>query len=230
MARVVLVHGTTAGGWVWKTIAPRLLAAGHAVYTPTLTGLGERSHLLSPLIDLDTHITDVCNVLEFEDLTEVALVGHSYGGMVITGVADRMPERLSKLIYLDALVPHDGEAALDLIPQDQRQEMLQRVATQGMGWLLPVQRGGNNVPTHNLPHPFRSWSEPLHLNNPPAPHIARIYVRFTADKGPNDYFHGAMSISWQRVHEGGWQVYEVKTIHQIIPDPGPKADILLKLL
>jgi pimeloyl-ACP methyl ester carboxylesterase len=100
MATVALVPGITAGGWVWAQVAPRLREAGHVVYTPTLTGLGERVHLASPEVDLETHIADIVNVLEFEELTDVVLVGHSYGGMVITGVADRVPDRLARLVDL----------------------------------------------------------------------------------------------------------------------------------
>src|SRR5580700_2534506 len=100
-ATYVLVHGGGHGGWCWQRVVPLLRAAGHEVYTPTLTGLGERSHLLRPDIDLDTHIADVVGVLRYEDLTDVILVGHSYGGMVITGVADRALARIGQLVYLD---------------------------------------------------------------------------------------------------------------------------------
>ena len=114
MTIFVLVHGTTAGGWVWKDIAQPLRDAGHDVYTPTLTGLGERVHLATREVGLDTHITDIVNVLRFEELRDVVLVGHSYAGMVITGVADREPARIRELVYFDALVPEDGESAVDV--------------------------------------------------------------------------------------------------------------------
>ena len=113
MATMVLIHGSMHGGWCWQRVAPLLRAAGHDVYTPTLTGLGERVHLAHPDVDLDTHIRDVLGVLEFEDLHEVILVGHSYGTMVITGVADRVPERIAHLVYLDGTMAADGQAALD---------------------------------------------------------------------------------------------------------------------
>src|SRR5579864_6508570 len=102
MATYVLVHGGGHGGWCYQRIAPRLRAAGHDVYTPTLTGLGERTHLLRPDINLDTHIADVVGVLKFEGLTGAILVGHSYGGMVITGAADRALSRVAHLVFLDA--------------------------------------------------------------------------------------------------------------------------------
>src|SRR5690242_2869175 len=107
MATYVLVPGAWLGGWCWQRVTPLLRAAGHEVYTPTLTGLGERVHLGSPETDLDTHIQDIVNVLVYEDLRDVVLLGHSYSGMVVTGVADRVPDRLSQLVYLDAIVPND---------------------------------------------------------------------------------------------------------------------------
>jgi pimeloyl-ACP methyl ester carboxylesterase len=114
MATYVLVHGGGHGGWCYQPVARLLRARGHEVYTPTLTGLGERQHLLSPAVDLDIHITDVVKVLEFEDLRDVILVGHSYGGMVITGVADRTPERIGTLVYLDAAYPQNGQSLVDV--------------------------------------------------------------------------------------------------------------------
>jgi pimeloyl-ACP methyl ester carboxylesterase len=114
MATYVLVHGGGHGGWCYQRVARLLRSAGHEVYTPTLTGLGERSHLLSPGIDLDLHITDVVAVLDYEDLRDVILVGHSYGGMVITGVADRAAERVGRIVYLDAATPVNGQSLVDV--------------------------------------------------------------------------------------------------------------------
>ena len=114
MAKFILVHGGGHGGWCYNKLSPLLRAKGHDVYSPTLTGLGERKHLLRPDIDLDMHITDVVNVLEYENLTDVILVGHSYGGMVITGVADRSAGRIGHLVYLDAAHPKNGESLADI--------------------------------------------------------------------------------------------------------------------
>ena len=186
VATVVLVHGTTAGGWVWKDVAPRLHAAGHLVYTPTLTGLGERVHLAHPGIDLDTHATDILNMLEFEEVDSVTLVGHSYAGMVITAVADRLPGRIARLVYLDALVPRNGDAALDLVGPQVRHAMERQVREDGDGWRIPIQRGINDRPTHNVPHPFKTWTQPLVLGT--AAHaIPRAYIRCTADKQPGQF-------------------------------------------
>lgn len=116
MATFVLVHGGGHGGWCWQAVACELRRAGHEVFAPTLTGLADRAHLLSPEVGLDTHITDIVRLIEFEDLSEVILVGHSYGGMVVTGAADRLIARIRRLIYLDAAIPHDGESLIDVSP------------------------------------------------------------------------------------------------------------------
>ena len=116
MASVVLVHGGGHGGWCWKPVAQLLRAAGHDVYAPTMTGLGERRHLVSAETCLDTHIEDIVSLLFHEDLSDVILVGHSYGGLVITGVADRVFQRIQRLVYLDAAIPATGEALIDSSP------------------------------------------------------------------------------------------------------------------
>src|ERR1043165_8400945 len=110
----VLVHGAWSGGWCYARVATLLRSRGHAVFTPTLTGQGERAHLLSGAINLSTHIADVLGVFRFERLENIVLAGHSYGGMVITGVADRIPERINALAYLDAFVPEDGQSLFDI--------------------------------------------------------------------------------------------------------------------
>lgn len=114
MTTIVLIHGGWHGGWCWKKLAPLLRVAGHDVHAPTLTGLGERAHLLCPEITLSTHVQDIVALLKYEDLQGVVLVGHSYGGMVMTAVAEEVSERLAQLVYLDAFVPLDGQALGDL--------------------------------------------------------------------------------------------------------------------
>jgi pimeloyl-ACP methyl ester carboxylesterase len=114
MSTYVLVHGAWGGSFGWRKVRPLLQQAGHQVFTPSLTGLGERAHLATPQVDLSTHIQDVSNAIWYEDLTDIILVGHSYGGMVVTGVADRMPERIQHLVYLDAFLPRDGQSLFDL--------------------------------------------------------------------------------------------------------------------
>ena len=113
-ATFLVCHGAWSAGWAWKKMHPLMAAAGHRLVTPTYTGLGERAHLANPSIDLETHIEDVLNVIKYEDLRDIVLVGHSYGGMVATGVADRARDRVTQLIYIDAFVPADGQSLLDL--------------------------------------------------------------------------------------------------------------------
>ena len=116
MATYVLVHGAGHGGWCYQRVARLLRAEGHEVYTPSLTGLGERAHLLTPHVGLDTHIADIVSLLEHEDLTDVILAGHSYGGIVITGAADRALNRVAQLVYLDAAILYNGESLHDVTP------------------------------------------------------------------------------------------------------------------
>ncbi|MFD1554822.1 alpha/beta fold hydrolase [Paraburkholderia silviterrae] len=115
MSTFLLVHGAWHGAWCYTRVAKLLRNVGHDVYTPTLTGLGERYHLKDQLINLDTHIRDVVNVILFEDLTDIVLCGHSYGGMVITGVAGKVGRRIKSLVYLDAFVPENGQSVLDMV-------------------------------------------------------------------------------------------------------------------
>ena len=134
MATFVLVHGAFVGGWCWRWVAPYLRAAGHEVHAPTLTGLGERVHLASPQIDLDTHLQDVVNLLHYEDLTGVILVGWSYGGMVVAGVADRVPERIAHVVYFDSDVPRDGDTS---VPPGQHAAREELARAHGDGWRVP---------------------------------------------------------------------------------------------
>jgi pimeloyl-ACP methyl ester carboxylesterase len=174
VATFVLVHGGGHGGWCWGPLARRLRDAGHDVHTPTLTGLGERAHLLTPEIDLDTHVTDVAGVLFHEDLHDVVLVGHSYGGTVVTGVADRSPDRLRALVYLDAARPRDGQSTLDLLGNPTFEQAGGRIVDGVELFLFPdgaaPQHYGVTDPAvaawmapRLTPHPWRSFAQPLRL-------------------------------------------------------------------
>ena len=133
----VLIHPAWFGGWCWKKVTPLLRAQGHEVFTPTLTGLGERAHLARPEVGLEIHVRDIINVIEYENRRNVILVGNSSGGMVITGAADHVPERIAHLVFLDAFVPTDGQSMLDVIPPDRRPALEAFVQKEGDGWLLP---------------------------------------------------------------------------------------------
>ena len=138
MSTYVLVPGAWLGGWSWQPVAAQLRAHGHDVYPVTLTGLGERSHLASPEVDLDTYIADVVNLVDFEDLHDVVLVGHSYAGLVVTAVADRIPERIAVLAYLESGPVPDGASYLDMQPPPAKQLIERLVEESGDGWRIPM--------------------------------------------------------------------------------------------
>jgi pimeloyl-ACP methyl ester carboxylesterase len=134
----VLVHGGRHGGWAWRSVAARLRRLGHDVYTPTLTGLGERAHLLRPDIGLATHVDDVVGVFEFEDLHDAVLVAHSYGGMPVAGALERVADRVGCVVWLDAHVPQAGESVFDLIGPARAERMGAMAAADGEGWFIPT--------------------------------------------------------------------------------------------
>ena len=178
MATYVLVHGGGHGGWCYQRVARLLRTAGHEVYTPTLSGLGERSNLLSPRIDLDLHIRDVVAVLHYEDLHDVILVGHSYGGMVITGVADRAADRIGRIVYLDAANPENGQSLVDVAgPMIEADPPPGRRSSTGSSWCCsrhprPGLFYGVTDPDdvawmadRLTGHPWRCFEQPLRLTN-----------------------------------------------------------------
>src|SRR6266511_5812872 len=132
---LLVCHGAWSAGWAWKKMHPLMQAAGHRLVAPTYTGLGERAHLAHPAINLDTHIEDMLNVIKYEDLRDIVLIGHSYGGMIATGVADRARDKVKQLIYVDAFVPQDGQSLLDLNEADRAR--MQELAKTGDGWRVP---------------------------------------------------------------------------------------------
>lgn len=185
----VLIHGSNDGGWVWQKLAPLLRAAGHAVYTPTLTGLSDRSHLLACGVNLTTHITDVVNLLFYEDLSDVTLVGNSYAGMVITGVAAKMPERLKQLVYLDAYLPDDGQSELDLWPAEMRAAVEAEAATSGLRQAPPPALFGVTDPAlaewlaaRMTPQPLATYTEPVSSGGASSAALRRVYIHCT--EGP----------------------------------------------
>jgi pimeloyl-ACP methyl ester carboxylesterase len=137
MATFVLVHGAWHGSWCWKRVRRLLQAQGHDVHTPALTGVGERSHLSSPGVNLETHIMDVVNLIRWEELSDVVLCGHSYGGCVVTGAADRVADRIRSLVYLDAFVPDNGESLLHHVPGGQGNQLVELANAVGDGWKVP---------------------------------------------------------------------------------------------
>ena len=196
----VVVHGATAGGWEWKKCGQFLTDDGHTVYRATLTGLGERMHLNSPDIDLETHINDVVNLILFEDLHDVVLTGHSYGGMVITGVMDRIPERIRHVVFLDAAVPDDGMSIWDLFggarpPGGNIADGFMQVP-----WVKP-----GDKPPHSVKQSIKCFNQPVSFKNPAAKALPVTYVAFVpADKSAEE--RAKTDKSWQRAESRGWTI------------------------
>ena len=225
MATIVIVPGPVQGGWRWKEVRVALQAAGHEVYALTLTGLGERNHLASPDLGLDTHIQDVVNVLEYEDLRDVVLLGHSYGGMVLTAVADRAAERLARLVYLDAFLPRDGECLFDMLPPDVRAREEEAARLHGEGWRIPP---GPGADPRAVPMPLKPCQQPLRLTGTGSRTVPGVYVHCTAKPGRDDYAPIA-----GRARERGWPVYELATGHnplRVAAERTALVDLLLKIV
>jgi pimeloyl-ACP methyl ester carboxylesterase len=218
----VLVHGAFHGGWCWRKVRPLLARAGHAVFTPSLTGLGDRAHLLSPALGLQTHVTDVVALLESEDLREVVLAGHSYGGLVVTGAADRVPERIGRLVLVDSPTPAAGKSYLDLVPALRRW-------VESEDWTLtpPAPEAFGVTEPEDLafmaprltPHPSATLKEPLALNG-----------RFQAL--PRTHLMASESDPGEAVRSraAGWKVRVVRGPHDLMMvSPAPLSQELLAL-
>jgi pimeloyl-ACP methyl ester carboxylesterase len=210
MATFVVAHGAWSAGWAWKKMRPLMRQAGHEIWTPTYTGVGERAHLANPSIDLDTHVHDILNVLEFEDLHDVTLVGHSYGGIVATGVADRARARIRQLIYLDAFVPEDGKCLLDYVGEHGRK---MRQAAED-GWRVPPNPMPPDTPDADVtwaaprrkPQPIKTIASPLRLSGATPPTRAYIYCTRTP---PGDPFRQFAA----RAKREGWPYFELDASH-----------------
>jgi pimeloyl-ACP methyl ester carboxylesterase len=188
----VLVHGAWHGGWCWSRVTALLRAAGHAVHVPTLTGLGERRHLISPQVNLDTHITDVINVLEAEELQEVVLVGHSYAGIIISGVADRLPARLRRLVFLDSLLLPSGKSLFSDFPKEVVEARLKAIRETGAGvgavspnspraFGITDSADTEWVMRRLTPQPVGTYLQPLTLQAPVGNGLPKTYIECTVD-------------------------------------------------
>ena len=202
----ILVHGAWGGGWDWKNIDHLLTADGNTVYRPTLTGLGEHSNLDNTNIDLETHIEDIVNVIVWENLHDVVLAGHSYGGMVITGVADRVPDRIKRLVYIDAFLPENGDSV-----------------EKPFGWpKIPIKDGYLTVPwltntpppPHDVLMPARAFSQPINLTNQAvALELPATYI-LAVDPGTNlEQAH--FYLSYCRAKSRGWPLHVIASDHNV---------------
>jgi pimeloyl-ACP methyl ester carboxylesterase len=236
MATYVLVHGGGHGGWCYQRVARLLRAAGHEVYTPTLTGLSERSHLLSPAIDLDLHITDVVAVLHYEDLRDVILVGHSYGGMVITGVGDRAADRIGRMVYLDAANPVNGQSLVDVAgPIIESTRPMGEVVDGVELVLLPSPEAGRFYGVTDpddvawmadrlTGHPWRCFEQPLELTNEDALWaIPQYHISCSSTLPTRD------PELMEKARAAG-RLWEIDTGHDLmITEPEAVADALLEV-
>lgn len=233
MTTYVLVHGAWHGGWCWVRVAERLRAAGHTVFTPTLTGLSDRSHLLAPTVSLQTHIKDVANLIAWEELTDVVLVGHSYGGMVITGAADLVADRIRTLVFVDAFTPQHGQAAFDLRAPEANALVRDKARQFGNGWRIPptpaetfmvnpADRAWVDAKCTDLP--IGCFSEKLHLSGAVDRIADRVYVR--AGAYPNPTFDKALADARA---DSRFRAHVVDCGHDIMVDePAELARILLE--
>jgi len=229
----VLVHGAWCGGWCYARVAQVLRSHGHTVFTPTLTGQGERAHLLSGAINLSTHIADVLGVFHYERLSDVVLAGHSYGGMVITGVADRIPEKIKALAYLDAFVPEDGQSLFDINIAANTQRFLAGAGTLG-GLAVPAPSaayfGVNaaDAPTVDAlatPFPLGCFTEKLQLSGAYRSIAKHLYVHGTVlpRESPFRPFY-------ERAKAAGWSAHALACGHHVMLDEPERTAELLETM
>jgi len=230
----VLVHGAYEGGWIWRYVADRLRAKGQKVFTPTLTGLGERSHLMSGLITLDTHITDVANVFKWEQLDNVILAGHSYAGWVISGVAERALAKIASIVYIDAFFPENGQRGLDLNSAGSRTSVLNAVAKGEVSRAPDYSRENSPMMSpqdrewlvaNATPQPIGVSLHPLTLTGAREKVGKKAYVR--ARGNPNPMFEAAYT---KLQADKSWRLYEVPCGHSVMIDmPDRLTEILLEM-
>ncbi|WP_066812483.1 alpha/beta hydrolase [Sphingomonas asaccharolytica] len=221
MATFVLVHGAWHGSWCWARVRQGLLDQGHRVFTPTLTGVAELSHALSPDIDLQRHVDDVTNLIRWEELDSVILCGHSYGGCVISGVADMVPERIAALIYLDAFLLEDGECLHDLLPAEHRELQVSLANDHGEGWRVPpipaeifnvnaVDRDW--VDRQCTPQPLATFQQPLRLRGGSS-QVARNHFIYASDWEGTPF-----TACYDRAKARGWTTGVIACGHDVMLD------------
>jgi pimeloyl-ACP methyl ester carboxylesterase len=232
MTTFVLVHGAWHGGWCWGRVSPHLRAAGHTVFTPTLTGLSDRAHLVSPSVNLSTHVEDIVRMLDAEDLTDVVLVGHSYAGMVISGVAEQRPERLRLRVHLDGFLPENGEAAIDILPDVPASHYREAVKGPGFGWMIPPRSLEKLGVTDQADI---DWLTPRLTPQPSGTYWEKIVLTEASESVAGVYIE---CVDWMRVFTRfaeraavkGWPTYELATCHEaMVTAPNALTQMLLEI-
>lgn len=220
----VIVHGAWGGSWAFKKVDSLLTEKGAVVYRPSLTGQGERVHLATTDVGLTTHIKDVVNMILYEDLHDVILVGHSYGGMVVTGVADSLPGRIKKLIYLDAIVPENGESVIGI--QGSRADPIKKMVVNG--FIVPPWVTAGKLPPKDVPHPYKTFTDSIVLTNKERLKIPTTYI-LTVEKGkePKDDDFASQA---ERAKKKGWPILILEADHNAQwSAPEALADMLKKI-
>ncbi len=247
MATFVLVPGFWLGGWAWRDVAEPLRAAGHTVYPATLTGLGERAHLGGPQTNLDTHVADVVNLLYYEDLRDVVLVGHSYGALVITGAADQVPEPIAKLIYVDTWPLPNGVCMIDLFSPQGREGPEEQVRLHGEGWRLPMPswedldqgnelRGLGDAERERIREravgqPYGTTTQPVNNTNPAREALPRTAIWCTQSAAEAEQMATNYPKFCGTLAEPGWQFLELPTGHwPMFSRPRDLAELLARLV
>ncbi|NUM46289.1 MAG: alpha/beta hydrolase [Anaerolineales bacterium] len=234
MATFVLIHGMFHGGWCWKKVAPLLRSAGHEVYTPTLTGLGERVHLANPEVDLDTHIQDIVNLVMYEDLHDVILVGHSFGGSLAPAIVEKIPERIAHLVNLDGPLPENGKALKDLIGDTWGFFLQNAILPGDEGRIQPIADWTFGVSGTDLawmqskltPHPLKPLITPLFFTNPLAHALPRTFISCTETRPSAE----EVTAEEKKYAESGWSYRFIPTGHDaMITAPEALATVLLDL-
>lgn len=230
MATFVLVHGAWRGSWLWQRVRKSLQSDGHDVFTPTLTGVADRSHLASPQVNLETHIADVVNLIRWENLDDFVLCGHSYAGCVVTGVADRVPDRLRALVYLDAFVLENGQSLHDAVPPELRDAQVQAAQEHGDGWQVPpipaelfnVNEADRAwVDSQCTPQSLATFQQRLTLRNVVPPEKVTHVLATDYENSPFGPFH-------ELAERKGWKTRTVHSGHDVMLDrPADVVEILL---
>ena len=234
MATFVLIHGAWHGGWCWRDVKALLDRAQHRVLTPTMPGLGDRQHLMSRDITLDTVIDDIANGIEFEDIQDAVLVGHSFGGNIISGVAERVPERIKQLVYLDAAVMTNGESMFDCVSKELVEERLRLAEESSGGMSLPTPTCDKlgildpaqceYVQKHLTPHPLSTYTSTLNMTRAPGEGFDCTYIACT---DPN---YTPLEWSRERARGYGWEFLSIATGHDaMISAPEALAGMLMEL-
>ncbi|MFD8013881.1 alpha/beta fold hydrolase [Streptomyces sp. NPDC058955] len=220
MATFVLVPGAWHGAWTFQPLARGLRAHGHEAHALTLTGLGDRKHLLTGTVNLDTHLQDVLNLLEDEQITDAVLVGHSYGGMVITGVADRVPDRVSGLVYVDAVVPQDGDSCWSLVTEQERAWYLDGTGRTGYSSApLPF------FDARATPHPLASLLQAIRLRTDLSSVARKEYIYATEWTTPSPF----EPLYLRLLTDPSWRVHAVHSGHNVMRDaPDELLNILIQ--